>query len=206
MFTATNLLIPDLSADPDVEIQVVSYGYHRAKPAYMAAAVYPAAQMALDNAGITASDVKAIKTHNPFAANDIYLADKLGVDVNQMNNYGCSLIFGHPQGPTAGRLIIEGIEEVVMAAGGYPGSYAKGDVIDGLPDAENEGTKVFHAGTALADGRVVTAGGRVLCATALGDSVAEAQAAAYKLAEQISWDGMFCRHDIGYRAIAREQL
>jgi acetyl-CoA acetyltransferase len=109
----------ELSADPDVEIQVVSYGYARTKPAFMAAAVYPAAQMALDNAGIKAGDVKAVKTHNPFAANDIYLADKLGIDVNSMNNYGCSLIFGHPQGPTAGRLIIEGIEEVVMGGGGY---------------------------------------------------------------------------------------
>jgi len=98
---------------------VVSYGYARTKPAFMAAAVYPAAQMALDNAGISAGDVKAVKTHNPFAANDIYLADKLGLDVNSMNNYGCSLIFGHPQGPTGGRLIIEGIEEVVMAGGGY---------------------------------------------------------------------------------------
>ena len=109
----------ELSADPDVEIQVVSYGYARAKPAFMAAAVYPAAQMALDNAGIKAGDIKAVKTHNPFAANDIYLAGKLGIDVNSMNNYGCSLIFGHPQGPTAGRLIIEGIEEVVMGGGGY---------------------------------------------------------------------------------------
>jgi len=109
----------ELSADRDVEIQVVSYGYARTKKAFMAAAVYPAAQMALDSAGIKAADVKAIKTHNPFAANDIYLAKKLGLDVNSMNNYGCSLIFGHPQGPTAGRLIIEGIEEVVMAGGGY---------------------------------------------------------------------------------------
>jgi len=109
----------ELSADPDVEIQVVSYGYARTKPAFMAAAVYPAAQMALDNAGIQAADLKAIKTHNPFAANDIFLADKLGIDVNGMNNYGCSMIFGHPQGPTAGRLIIEGIEEVVMSGGGY---------------------------------------------------------------------------------------
>ena len=109
----------ELSADRDVEIQVVSYGYARTKKAFMAAAVYPAAQMALDNAGIKAADVKAIKTHNPFAANDIYLAKKLGLDVNSMNNYGCSLIFGHPQGPTGGRLIIEGIEEVVMAGGGY---------------------------------------------------------------------------------------
>jgi acetyl-CoA acetyltransferase len=108
-----------LSADPGVELQVVSYGYARAKPAFMAAAVYPAAQMALDKAGIKAGDVKAVKTHNPFAANDVYLADKLDLDVNSMNNYGCSLIFGHPQGPTGGRLIIEGIEEVVMAGGGY---------------------------------------------------------------------------------------
>jgi acetyl-CoA acetyltransferase len=109
----------ELSADNGVEIQVVSYGYAREKKAFMAAAVYPAAQMALDNAGISIADVKAIKTHNPFAANDIFLADKLGIDVNGMNNYGCSLIYGHPQGPTGGRLIIEGIEEVVMNGGGY---------------------------------------------------------------------------------------
>ena len=116
---ATREKAKELSADPGVELQVVSYGYARTKKAFMAAAVYPAAQMALDKAGIQAADVKAIKTHNPFAANDVFLADKLGVDVNGMNNYGCSLIFGHPQGPTGGRLIIEGIEEVVMAGGGY---------------------------------------------------------------------------------------
>jgi acetyl-CoA acetyltransferase len=109
----------ELSADPDVEIQVISYGYHRAKAAHMAAAVYPSAKMALENARISVDDVKAIKTHNPFAANDIHLANNLGIDVNSFNNYGSSLIFGHPQGPTAGRLIIEGIEEVVMAGGGY---------------------------------------------------------------------------------------
>jgi acetyl-CoA acetyltransferase len=109
-----------LSGDPSVEIQVLSYGYARVKPAFMAAAVYPAAQMALDNAGIKARDAKAIKTHNPFAANDVFLARKLGVDVmNGMNHYGSSLIFGHPQGPTGGRLIIEGIEEVVLKGGGY---------------------------------------------------------------------------------------
>jgi acetyl-CoA acetyltransferase len=124
----------ELSADAGVEIQVISYGYARAKKAFMAAAVYPAVQMALDNAGITASDVKAIKTHNPFAANDIFLADKLGIDVNGMNNYGCSLIYGHPQGPTAGRLIIEGIEEVAMAGGGYMlfGGCAAGDTAAAL--------------------------------------------------------------------------
>jgi len=93
---------------------------------------------------------------------------------------------------------------VVLAAAGYPGSYPKGDVISGLPENEEEGRKVFHAGTTERDGQVVTAGGRVLCATALGETVAEAQAAAYRLAEQISWEGMFYRHDIGCRAIARE--
>lgn len=94
---------------------------------------------------------------------------------------------------------------VVLAAGGYPDSYNKGDVISGLPEQETEGTKVFHAGTRLQDGQVTTNGGRVLCACALGNSVAEAQQAAYKLVDTISWDGMFCRRDIGHRAITREQ-
>ena len=94
---------------------------------------------------------------------------------------------------------------VVLAAAGYPGSYPKGDVIAGLPEHEAEGSKVFHAGTAEKDGQVVTAGGRVLCATALGESVAQAQAAAYELAAAISWEGMFYRHYICYRAIARER-
>ena len=109
----------ELSSDPDIEIQVVSYGYARVKKAFMAAAVYPSVKMALENAGIGINDVKAIKTHNPFAANDIHLANNFKIDVNEMNNYGCSLIFGHPQGPTGGRLIIEGIEEVAMKGGGY---------------------------------------------------------------------------------------
>lgn len=93
---------------------------------------------------------------------------------------------------------------VVMAAGGYPNDYAKGDPIEGLtrqlPDC-----KVFHAGTRLDGGRVVTAGGRVLCVTALGDSVAAAQALAYRNVAQIQWRGAYCRRDIGYRAVAREQ-
>ncbi len=94
---------------------------------------------------------------------------------------------------------------VVLAAGGYPADYNKGDLIQGLPETEQEGMKVFHAGTQLIDGQVATSGGRVLCATALGNTVSEAQANAYKLAEGISWDGSFYRTDIGYRAIAREQ-
>lgn len=94
---------------------------------------------------------------------------------------------------------------IVLAAGGYPGDYHKGDIISGLPNHETEGEKIFHAGTTDKDGHVVTHGGRVLCATALGNSVSEAQQRAYALAKQISWEGMFFRNDIGYRAIAREQ-
>jgi phosphoribosylamine--glycine ligase len=94
---------------------------------------------------------------------------------------------------------------VVIAAGGYPSSYDKGDVINGLPQRESAGEKVFHAGTAMQGDQVVTAGGRVLCVTALGDSVAQAQQRVYQLAEQISWKGSFYRTDIGYRAVAREQ-
>lgn len=94
---------------------------------------------------------------------------------------------------------------VVLAAGGYPGSYPKGDVISGLENADTETAKVFHAGTSLKDGQVVTNGGRVLCATALGNSVTEAQAAAYQQAKQISWKDVYLRTDIAYRAIAREQ-
>ena len=93
---------------------------------------------------------------------------------------------------------------VVLAAGGYPADYAKGDVISGLEEAVSDNGKVFHAGTALQDGQVVTSGGRVLCATALGETVKAAQQGAYELARQISWKGSFYRSDIGYRAIARE--
>jgi len=93
---------------------------------------------------------------------------------------------------------------IVLAAGGYPGSYRKGDVISGLPESDTDGEKVFHAGTRLNGDKVVTNGGRVLCATALGNTVTEAQQRAYRLAQGIDWDGVFCRSDIGFRAIARE--
>ncbi len=94
---------------------------------------------------------------------------------------------------------------VVLAAGGYPDDYRKGDVISGLPTDDNREAKVFHAGTVLKDGQVLTAGGRVLCATALGANVTAAQQAAYQLVDQIHWDGVFSRRDIGYRAVARER-
>ncbi|MCL6415654.1 phosphoribosylamine--glycine ligase [Aestuariirhabdus sp. Z084] len=94
---------------------------------------------------------------------------------------------------------------VVLAAGGYPSSYAKGSVISGLDEATSEHGKVFHAGTELNEANVVTNGGRVLCATALGNSVAQAQQSAYQLAQKISWEGVFYRSDIAWRAIAREE-
>jgi phosphoribosylamine--glycine ligase len=94
---------------------------------------------------------------------------------------------------------------VVLAAAGYPGDYPKGDVIHGLDGADSADAKIFHAGTATQDGNVVTSGGRVLCAVGLGNTVSAAQANAYALCKKISWNGMFYRHDIGYRAVAREQ-
>jgi acetyl-CoA acetyltransferase len=109
----------ELSADPKVEIQIVSYGFSRAKKGYMAAAPVPAAEMALANAGMKITEMKAIKSHNPFATNDINFAKKFGIDVMSMNNYGSSIIYGHPQAPTAGRIIAEMLEETVMLGGGY---------------------------------------------------------------------------------------
>jgi len=109
----------ELSADPNIEIQVLSYGFSRAKKGFMALAPVPASEMALKDAGTTVKDLKAVKTHQPFAVNDINMAAKMGIDVNWMNNYGSSLIYGHPQGPTAGRLIAELLEELVILGGGY---------------------------------------------------------------------------------------
>ncbi|WP_413726027.1 phosphoribosylamine--glycine ligase [Sodalis sp. RH16] len=94
---------------------------------------------------------------------------------------------------------------VVLAAGGYPAAYRSSDEITGLPAQEVEGEKVFHAGTALKDGKVLTQGGRVLCVTALGDTVADAQARAYRGVRAIHWQNSFYRTDIGYRAIEREK-
>lgn len=92
---------------------------------------------------------------------------------------------------------------VVLAAGGYPGSYSKGTVIHGLAAEQEAGIKVFHAGTAQDNGNIVTSGGRVLCVTALGEDIADAQKACYRAADKINWDGVTLRRDIGWRAIAR---
>ena len=94
---------------------------------------------------------------------------------------------------------------VVMAAGGYPGNYAKGKTISGLGDADADTQKVFHAGTSTADGNVVTSGGRVLCVVGLGDTVASAASEAYSAVDRINWEDVYFRRDIGHRAIARER-
>ncbi|MFT6790857.1 MAG: phosphoribosylamine--glycine ligase [Cellvibrionaceae bacterium] len=94
---------------------------------------------------------------------------------------------------------------IVLAATGYPQSYRKGYIVSGLSKQENDYQKIFHAGTALKNHQIVTNGGRVLCATALGDTVTKAQQAAYELAQQIQWDGVYYRKDIAYRAIYRER-
>lgn len=114
----------ELSTDPSLNIQIISYGYSREKPGYMAAAPVPATKMALEKAGLKIEDMKAIKTHNPFVVNDLYFGEQMGIDPMgteelSFNDYGCSMIYGHPQGPTVGRIIIEGIEEVAMKGGGY---------------------------------------------------------------------------------------
>ena len=109
----------ELSADKNIEIQIVSFGFARVNPGFMAAAPVPAAQMALANAGLKITEMKTIKSHNPFATNDVNFAKKMGIDVMAMNNYGSSMIYGHPQAPTGGRIIAEMLEETAMLGGGY---------------------------------------------------------------------------------------
>jgi acetyl-CoA acetyltransferase family protein len=109
----------ELSADPKIRITPVAFGQNRDEMGYMPSAPIGATEAALKAAGIGISDIAAIKSHNPFAVNDLAFAKAFGIDVASMNNYGCSLIWGHPQGPTGVRGIIELIEELVMRGGGY---------------------------------------------------------------------------------------
>jgi acetyl-CoA acetyltransferase len=119
MVVTTRARAAELSHDPNVPVQVISFAQGRAKKGFMPAANVPATRLALERAGITIGDVRAIKTHNPFAVNDLYFAHEMGVKLEAVNNYGSSLIWGHPQGPTGMRLIIELIEELVLLGGGY---------------------------------------------------------------------------------------
>jgi len=109
----------DLSRDPAIDIRIRAFGQARVEPGYMPAAPVPAARRALLAAGLDIGEMRAIKTHNPFVLNDLVFADEFGIDCNRMNNFGSSLVWGHPQGPTGLRAVIELIEELVMLGGGY---------------------------------------------------------------------------------------
>ena len=109
----------ELSRDDGVSVQLLSFGEGRAEKAYMGMAPVSAARAALADAGLAMDEIAAVKTHNPFAVNDLYFAEATGFDAERMNNYGSSLIFGHPQGPTGMRLVLELIEELVSLGGGY---------------------------------------------------------------------------------------
>lgn len=108
----------ELSADKAVKIRILGVGQARAKLAYMPEAPFVAAKSALEQADLSFDDLDAIKTHNPFAVNDIIFSREAGIDLGDINNFGCSLIWGHPQAPTGMRLIIELIEELVLRGGG----------------------------------------------------------------------------------------
>lgn len=119
MIVTTREAAREMSTNPKIEIRLAGFGQARTDKAFMPHAPVPASQRALENAGISLDDITAIKTHNPFAVNDIVFCRETGFDVTKMNNYGCSLIWGHPQGPTGLRAICELIEELVIRGGGY---------------------------------------------------------------------------------------
>ncbi|MCC7166856.1 MAG: thiolase family protein [Rhodospirillales bacterium] len=119
MILATPERAKEISKDPKIRIRLMGFGLARVELAYMPEAPVPAERKALAQAGITIKDLAAVKTHNPFAVNDLYFAKETGYDVNQMNNYGCSLIWGHPQSPMGLRALMELIEELVKKGGGY---------------------------------------------------------------------------------------
>ena len=109
----------ELSTNPKIAVTIHGFGQARVELGYMPEAMVPAAQQALSQAGVSIKQLKAIKTHNPFAVNDVFFARQTGVDVKQLNNYGCSLVWGHPQAPMGTRAIIELIEELALRGGGY---------------------------------------------------------------------------------------
>lgn len=109
----------ELSSNKNIDIRLVSFGQARVRPAFMPAAPAPAARRALQAAGLEVKDLAAIKTHNPFIINDLVMGKELGIDPQSFNRYGCSLVWGHPQGPMGLRALIELIEELVVIGGGY---------------------------------------------------------------------------------------
>ena len=118
MIVTTQAGAKELSLEPGIEVELLGFGNARVEKGFMPAATVPAALMSLKAAGLTMKDVTAVKSHNPFAANDLVFAKETGFPLEKMNNYGCSLIWGHPQGPTGLRLTIELIEELAIRGGG----------------------------------------------------------------------------------------
>jgi len=119
MIVTTRLQAQKLSRNANIEIQLLAFAQGRAEKGHMPKANAPAVRKVLAQAGLSLNQMKAIKTHNPFAVNDIFLSREFDIPLEGMNNYGCSLVWGHPQGPTGMRLIIELIEELVLLGGGY---------------------------------------------------------------------------------------
>jgi acetyl-CoA acetyltransferase family protein len=111
--------VPELTKEPEIDIRIVAFGQARVEPAHMPEAPVPAARRALAAAGLEIGDIAAIKTHNPFVVNDLLLAASFEIDAERFNNYGSSLVWGHPQGPTGLRAVIELIEELVLRGGGH---------------------------------------------------------------------------------------
>ncbi|MEO8655268.1 MAG: thiolase family protein [Ramlibacter sp.] len=129
MIVSTRDIAREVSLDSKIVIELLGFGQARVEKGHMPMAVAPASAAALKNAGLTMKQVDAVKTHNPFAVNDIAFARETGFPLEKMNNYGCSLIWGHPQGPTGLRSVIELIEELVLRGGGVGlfGGCAAGD-------------------------------------------------------------------------------
>jgi acetyl-CoA acetyltransferase len=131
----------ELARDAGIVIRLLAFGQGRAKKGFMPQANLPASRQALDHANLTVGDLAAVKTHNPFAVNDISFSNGLGIPLDRMNNFGSSLIWGHPQGPTGLRLVIELIEELVQRGGGY-------GLFSGCAAGDSAAALVVHVGEA----------------------------------------------------------
>lgn len=118
MVVTTKDKVSQFTDQPGIEIRILGFGQARERLGYMPAAPVKAARRALDAAGLSVDKIDVFKSHNPFVVNDIVFSRETGIDAKRMNNFGCSLVFGHPQGPTGTRLLIEMIEELTMRGGG----------------------------------------------------------------------------------------